>query len=482
MRTHARPPIVIVLFALVFGMPAMSAQTAQQTRDRTAAVKACADARKTETIKAEAERAKRMEDANAKETIGFRNCQTDKACKDKVTQTWRDEVRKIQNDYTQAVADIRKREIDCNAGVMTGKPVGSGPMYELAAQIDAIRNSALDNVLGAADNLFKGLLDWASGTLKFLAQPRGDFDKFGAPMQQILDYLVNHKPTSFEDQYKKMEAAVQQFQQNPARFIGQQIPNLIPGGTATQEMNAVSSAARRLAVLNAEAKQFVPLARKLTTPSKLPTRNVTPPPLTVGTRPPVNPPAGSLDRPLPPSFGNEPPRPRSGVPTTCYENQCWRNVQAVDRFWKTGVWNEPTPRGYPLVEELHDLPTPVSAIIQDLRKQAGGAQALDPRHGPLGQQAHAHGIPVASSRGQIEDVMGQLPPGSQGYAFIDWEMTVGNEVIGGGHVVNVRTLQNQTVEFFDRATQQTAGLLGAVDPQIWNNAKQVYFFLTHEGR
>jgi hypothetical protein len=88
---------------------------------------------------------------------------------------------------------------------------------------------------------------------------------------------------------------------------------------------------------------------------------------------------------------------------------------------------------------------------------------------------------VASSKAGIEDVMRQKGPGAQGYAFVRWEETVGNEVAGGGHIVNVRTLENGVVEFFDRATQHVADLRGAVEPALWRNAREVFFFLTRDG-
>jgi hypothetical protein len=154
----------------------------------------------------------------------------------------------------------------------------------------------------------------------------------------------------------------------------------------------------------------------------------------------------------------------------------------VDEYWKTGNWQEPPVRGYPLAEELHDLPTPGAVLIQDLRRGYGGRNALDPMHGSLGQKAHAHGIPVASSKNQIEDVMRQKGPGAQGFAMIQWEQDVAGIRLGGGHIVNVRTLENNVVEFFDRSTQNIANLRGMVEPAMWQNAREVYFFLTKDGR
>src|SRR5262249_52319126 len=105
MRHLARYPFATALVLLLVA-PALWAQTTPASQAaRTAAMKDCADARQADMLKADADRQKRLEDANAKETIGLRNCDTDQACRDKVIQTYRDETRQIQNDYTQATAD-----------------------------------------------------------------------------------------------------------------------------------------------------------------------------------------------------------------------------------------------------------------------------------------------------------------------------------------------------------------------------------------
>ncbi len=470
----------------------LSFSTALDAQSRADFLKACADQRKEETQAADAEKRKQQTDAVAQYQVGMRNCGIDRGCKAEVTRQYRAEITRIANEYTLKVAEIRKHEIDCTTNGGQGPnsdpgiPSPTTGMYELSAELNTIRSNPLDNLLGAADQFFKGLLDWGVGTLTFLAQPRGSFTEFGEPMKQVIDYLVHHKPGSFADQYEKARKGVETFAENPARTLGRELPNLVPmpSAKAAEQANSAAAAGRRLTQLNAEAKRFTPLANQLTTPRPVPRRPavaVEPPPLAGPERGPVVPPAGSPYRGPPPEFGNTPLQPRSGIPTTCFENQCWQNARAVDRYWRDGVWREPSTRGYPLAEELRDLPAPGAVIMRDLRQDHGGAGALDPLHGSIGQQAHAHGVPVASSKSRIEEVMREKGPGAQGYAFVRWEQTVGNEVIGGGHVVNVRSLENNVVEFFDRATQHVAGLRGTVEPAVWQHAKEVFFFLSREG-
>ena len=194
-----------------------------------------------------------------------------------------------------------------------------------------------------------------------------------------------------------------------------------------------------------------------------------------------------FQRSLQKETGNSPPRSggqtpsgpipnNSGIPGTCWKNQCWPNVQAVDNYWKTGKWIEPKMRGIPNIDELEDLPSlDPFHVKRDLTANFGGSRALDPRHGPGGQQSHAKGDAVPSSRQQIEDT---IQDGDQGYVFIDWEQTVAGEKITGQHVVNVRKQPNQPVEFFDRGTLNDSSLRGQIEPHIWNNARRVRYFRT----
>ena len=177
----------------------------------------------------------------------------------------------------------------------------------------------------------------------------------------------------------------------------------------------------------------------------------------------------------PPPLAPIPEFPNMRIPPTCYENQCWPNVQAVDEYWKTGQWLEPRPRGYPWAEELSDLSTPNSLIRRDLQRKHGGANALDPGHGPGGLQIMAAGDAVTSSKAQIESALRALGPGKQGYVFVEWQQQVGNELVKASHVVNVRTLRDRTVQFFDRATLTDPRLRGAVDPNMWASATGVWF-------
>jgi hypothetical protein len=232
-------------------------------------------------------------------------------------------------------------------------------------------------------------------------------------------------------------------------------------GQAAEFANKVGEARKAkqtVACMNTNAKELAEFQRGIQTQT-----GAQPRPQSSGPPPVGPPPMTRLPQPL-----------SSGIPPTCYQNQCWLNVQAVDHYWKTGQWIEPRPRGYPLIEELSDLPSldPLH-IKRDLKAKHGGDKAVDPGHGSCGLQAHAEGVPVPSSKQQIEQA---IEPGRQGYVFVDWEQTIGNKVVKGQHVVNVRGLRDGTVEFFDRTTVSDANLRGAVEPQLWASAKRVRYF------
>lgn len=471
---HRRRFVPAVLLSVgVLAAPALA-------QSESAALRACADQRRQSTQEADAEKRKQQTDAVARHKIALRNCGNDAACKSAATRTYHDEQREIANRYTEAAAAIRKVEIDCQQAARSGR--GAAPaaasrdeMIRLRAELNEILQAPSLNPLAAAGEFFRGLLDWAAGTLQVMA------DRPGRPVEALVDYLVNHRPESFAQQFERGERALREFQDNPAYFLGKNAPNFVPmpAPQAAAASSRMVNAGRRLTQLNAEANRFAPVGRQLLTP----TRNLPRAPLDIGPPPLAGP--GSVRPPMrgrgldPPPYGNSAPSPRSGIPPTCYENQCFKNTQAVADYWETGQWVEPSPRGYPLAEELSDLPTISERVIQDLRHRYGGARAKDPFHGDHGQLAHSLGIPVSATKESIEQALGKAGPGAQGRVFVQWERQVGSDVLRGGHVVNVRALPGGGVEFFDRATQGVAHLLGAVEPALWRDAREIFFFRTH---
>jgi hypothetical protein len=73
------------------------------------------------------------------------------------------------------------------------------------------------------------------------------------------------------------------------------------------------------------------------------------------------------------------------------------------------------------------------AQIQSTLAKLYGPEARDPLHGPGGYEFHQKGLPITSSRAQIEAALHAAGPGSQGLVFFDH---VGDG--SGGHVINVQ--------------------------------------------
>lgn len=469
------------IFAVMLGAVPLAAMAAPPQRD------ACTDARNEDNARAQAQYSKDARDALTARDDALRACGDSSSCKRQAGEQYTERMKQVIQALEHERAEVYKQEVDCRleAKLKRGQsaqkpetpdatdPTSTGTLYKLRAELDDIRGNLLDNVLAAGDQFFKGLLDWGSGLLQLMAQPRGSFTEFGEPLKQIIDYVVNHKPESFAQQYERAQKAIEEFKQNPARVFGQQIPNLAPLPTAgaAAQVRAAATAAQRLARVNAAANRFAPIARRLVTPTNLPKQlsTTTPPPLRgVGTagppsrggRLPPEPPAGSYPDP-------------SGIPPTCFENGCFKNIQAVDEFRRTGVWREPVPPGL-----FVDSTTPTPLVFQELKNAHGGSRALDPLHGPDGQFLHAQGFPVSSSKGQIETAMGNLGPGAQGYVFVNLETVVGAVKTRWAHAVNVWTEADGSVTFFDRATLKDPTLRGAASPQMWQLATETFFMRT----
>lgn len=132
-------------------------------------------------------------------------------------------------------------------------------LFKLSAEMNAVAEE-LDDSGNAGLEFAKGLADWASGTLEFLAQ------KPGEPLHQMAkaigDYLTNDNASNHRQLRAAAERAVQEFQKNPARFIGQNLPNAIPGpgalgkAPALRQLAQVERAAERLKALAAAERKF----------------------------------------------------------------------------------------------------------------------------------------------------------------------------------------------------------------------------------
>jgi hypothetical protein len=138
-------------------------------------------------------------------------------------------------------------------------PEGKRLLFKLGAEMNEIAKDQAGR-RDPGSEFLGGLAEWASGTLEFLAQ------KPGAPVEQmvtgIIDYLTNNNAANHRALRGAAEQAVREFQQNPARFLGKNLPDMLPTpagpankARALQRMAQVEKAADRLkGIANAEKK------------------------------------------------------------------------------------------------------------------------------------------------------------------------------------------------------------------------------------
>lgn len=138
-------------------------------------------------------------------------------------------------------------------------PQGRKLLFQLGAEMNEIAKEQ-GGQSDAGSEFLGGLAEWASGTLQFLAQ------KPGAPVEQtakgIMDYLTNNNAANHRALRAAAEEAVRDFKKNPARFLGKNLPDLLPtpGGAtnkarALQRISQVEKGAERIKrMANAEKK------------------------------------------------------------------------------------------------------------------------------------------------------------------------------------------------------------------------------------
>jgi hypothetical protein len=346
-----------------------------------------------------------------------------------------------------------------------------------AQQLQAVRNDPGANPLVAINDFYRGVVDATVQMLNFLAQPRGGWGEFGTPAKQILAYLVNHKPESHAERYQSAVKAVDDFKQNPAYGLGKATPGAVATvlGAKLQVANELNVASKELLAANATTNRMVSLEQEAVQSAKVGSvprarpPATSPPPTSGGTSRPPN---RAPDPGLPPTE-NPVVRDPSQLPPTCFFNQCLRNAIQVAKWRRTGLWREPTPRGYQYVDELSDLPASKTSVTRELRAAFGNEKAMDPLHGPGGQQEHAFGNPVLSSREKIEQVMDTLKEKGNGIVLVDKEwVDAAGQVQRGGHIFNAWGTPNGQTVFYDHF----AG--GPPHPDEWTHARNVWFMRT----
>jgi hypothetical protein len=195
----------------------------------------------------------------------------------------------------------------------------------------------------AEDHFLHGVSNTLIGTIEWLATPCDNGGALGKTAQNLLEFF--NLPEAQRNQILTQSAsdAANLFKSDPARFFGEQAPNVIP---AEKGIQLAKTAAANLRAVNLFAQKFGNFAAVLK-----------------GTK-----------------FN----------PAQCMTNCFWTSL-AYDETratWKLS-WAASSP--------------PIDGrSITDVLRRAFGSKGIDPYHGPLGTLAHRLRIPVPSSKGQIE--------------------------------------------------------------------------------
>ncbi|MDF0645787.1 MAG: hypothetical protein P0111_17305 [Nitrospira sp.] len=126
-------------------------------------------------------------------------------------------------------------------GAIRGQEILTPQGRKLLFQLSAEMNEIAKDQAGHSDpgsEFLGGLAEWAGETLQLLAQ------KPGAPVEQmakgIMDYLTNDNAANHAALRAAAEQAVREFQENPARFLGKNLPDVLPTpGSAANKARAL---------------------------------------------------------------------------------------------------------------------------------------------------------------------------------------------------------------------------------------------------
>jgi hypothetical protein len=235
---------------------------------------------------------------------------------------------------------------------------------------------------------------------------------------------------------------VDEIKKNPAYALGKAAPGAVAMavGAKVQLAAELNAASKELLAANATTNRIVRLEQESLKAAK-------------ASGVPRTPPRGTPDPGLPP--GERPVvRDPTTLPPTCWMNQCLRNSIQVAKWRRSGNWVEPVVHA--------DVPASRATVVQEFEKAFGGERAVDPLHGAGGQQAHALGLPVYSSRERIEAVMRELREHGNGIVLVEYE--------NGGHIFNVYGTPDGRAVFYDHHYSAPP------PPNVWASARTVSFF------
>lgn len=291
--------------------------------------------------------------------------------------------------------------------------VDTATMLRLAARMDQVVQESRSATAVAFDHFFTGLATWAARNLRFLAQ------KPGVPVGQMSQGIANYLTNNYNANDRALRAAavqaVNQMQNDPARFFGENLPNfaVLPAGGAAAEAQQIEQAAERVSLVAQEAE-------------------------TVATGFGSN--AARSLRGGAASYGN------AGSLNARYaQNACLPTAIAQDQLWAAG--ENFNIRGV-YANGQQNMQMSSGNIMTTLRNRFGGPTAAqNPALTPAQLLAVQQGVPLSvSSVADIERVLTAGGPGSRGLVFFRQNA---NSL---GHVFNARNV-NGSIQFWDAPNQ-----------------------------
>lgn len=295
----------------------------------------------------------------------------------------------------------------------TVPPVDAANLLRLAARMDQIVQESRNATAVAFDHFFTGLAAWESRNLRFLAQKPGV--PVGQMSQAISQYLNNNYNANDRALRAAAVEAVQQMQNDPARFWGENLPNfaVLPASEAAAEIQQLENGAQRISSI---AKVAENVSQNFGSNAARSLRGGA---ATYGS-------AGSLN-------------------ARYAENACFPTALAQDRLWASG--ENLNIRGvYPNGQQ--DMRMGSGDIMKTLQRQFGGPAAQpNPALTPPQRLAIQQGVPLpVSSVADIERVLTAGGAGSRGLVFFRQNANA------MGHVFNARNV-NGAIEFWDAPNQ-----------------------------
>ena len=417
---------------------------------------------------AQAEISKRQVDNSNEYNKKLIGCRNSDSCRKDAREERDVKQIKISQDASDENATYSKNLIDigrgrCNTRPSAGPTSASAPadkespilasgdqqrLFKLGAEMNTIADEVAQDAQGNSGAEFlKGLADWADGTLKMLAQ------KPGVPVQQqaqaIIDYLTNDNAANHRVLLQAAQQAEREFEKNPARFVGQNLPNALPTpglGTlakipALRQLAAVENAANRIKSIASSRRAFSRTITNTLAENKQWGRTV-------------------------------------GVNECFADNACFPTARAEAEMFRT---DGPLNNGTPVTIRVHALETrnmvkTSAQITKNLSPVGANFTPRNPGTFTADQLAQiAQGNPISvKSPAHIAQLLESEGVGSQGLVFVGYSPTSAH-VAGSplGHVMNVEKPTRAPAQFIDKTTPGKAPVLDR------NRVSELWFFPMH---